>query len=963
MTLKEEIFNFKIQFVTNLYETMGFIARKCFDYPNVPGMRIKPKAEEYRALVDYVKGLPVHQTRCPPPPAPATLTDVLFGNIPQFEKITRTFYQHKYDGFYNIQIPDYRNIWFLPDWLSKWIQVNLEITVDVSPLEHLQQAIFIAITMYYFVVEFRVKLFWFLTINPYTRPWVYLLSLTDWIMDWVNGLAPTVFSIDISPMVVLGIFGKAGDALNHLVFTMPFLPSEGTLGNVMVNGKVKHVILYRYLPSLWAQQPIPDKLREFWYTQRPDILKYMKKNYSQLDIDFEPNRILEEMYDKARSKEEIKQLYEERMRQVYEGSLKPFRMMKGLFNRNKDEPLPLFDGSNELEALIDADKDTERRILAKIIPGQDRIIEELLKEDVFHPVIVPKEIDPIDYRVRIISSSPEYIKKRIMDDDGLRQDLLHCDKFVIDRIKNVEDIYEHMLLKILWSDRDMRRMVLNSPDDAYEELLTTNNDTIIKLLTSDKDAVEQILYCDKDIRRTILHIHKDAFVKLIDSDKDVLEKILHADRFVLDMVLHRDKSIFAELVNADKDIVEKVLHSDYEVLDKIVHADKYVFEMLLNSDKDLVEKVLNSDKNIIQKIINSDKDVIETILNLAPDGNILEQVLNSDRDSLETLLQSDKTIIDRVLNAREDALEKILHTDKDIVYNILHCRTFAFERIFTAEIPAFDKLLRTDKDELKKLLNDSTDRELCQLYHPHKLLMAAIRKDKRLLVEKIAHADEEKRALIFIKLNEIGDRDMHKRDEIVKKIERIERTKQKFIAKSDQYKELTLRNLEAEKHANSDVVDKIMNSSEDEQRKLLRNIFASGNDDVIEKIMSKHYYDKKRMLDTIFYRDIDSNYYGPRTKRSLADGDGTRISDRFRGGNAEPMTGPEFPGENLEPIPGFPDVDIYENVDHSNENSLDILSHIKQFSSNVICDISSSSHHSVDHFVSDHKHLISELLN
>ena len=46
MTLKEEIFNFKIQFVTNLYETMGFIARKFFDYPNVPGMRIRPKAQE-----------------------------------------------------------------------------------------------------------------------------------------------------------------------------------------------------------------------------------------------------------------------------------------------------------------------------------------------------------------------------------------------------------------------------------------------------------------------------------------------------------------------------------------------------------------------------------------------------------------------------------------------------------------------------------------------------------------------------------------------------------------------------------------------------------------------------------------------------------------------------------------------------------------------------------------------------
>ena len=67
----------------------------------------------------------------------------------------------------------------------------------------------------------------------------------------------------------------------------------------MVDNQVKQVILYRYLPSLWAEEPIPDSLREFWYTNRPDILKYMKKNYSQLEIDFEPNRVLKEMYEKG----------------------------------------------------------------------------------------------------------------------------------------------------------------------------------------------------------------------------------------------------------------------------------------------------------------------------------------------------------------------------------------------------------------------------------------------------------------------------------------------------------------------------------------------------------------------------------------------------------------------------------------------------------------------------------------
>lgn len=391
MALKQVIFDLKMKFITNLYEIMGFIARKFFDYPNVPGMRMRPRAQEYKALVDYVRGLPKHQTRCPPPPAPATLTDVFFGNIPQFENIKRSFYQHKYDGFYNIQIPDYKNIWFLPDWLSRWVQLNLEITVDTSPLEHIQQAIFVSITMYYFVVEFRVKLFWFLTINPYTRPWVYMLSLTDWLMDWVNGLAPTVFSIDISPMVVLGIFGKAGDALNHLVFTMPFLPSEGTLGNVMVNGKVKHIILYRYLPSLWAQQPIPDKLREFWYTQRPDILKYMKKNYSQLDIDFEPNRILEEMYNKSKSKEELKQLPEEHSKGI-----------RGVFEKitGNEKIIAVYP---EPDQVLDLNTAKDTRMVSNLVPGQDNIVQSQMNnsKDLFNhntdsvPWYHEEKIEPI----------------------------------------------------------------------------------------------------------------------------------------------------------------------------------------------------------------------------------------------------------------------------------------------------------------------------------------------------------------------------------------------------------------------------------------------------------------------------------------------------------------------------------------------------------------------------------------
>ena len=79
---------------------------------------------------------------------------------------------------------------------------------------------------------------------------------------------------------------------------MPFLPSEGQPGRLVINETMKDVILYRYLPSLWYSHPIPDDLREFWYTERPDIYNFMKKNYGHLDIEFLPNRVLKEMYEK-----------------------------------------------------------------------------------------------------------------------------------------------------------------------------------------------------------------------------------------------------------------------------------------------------------------------------------------------------------------------------------------------------------------------------------------------------------------------------------------------------------------------------------------------------------------------------------------------------------------------------------------------------------------------------------------
>ena len=223
---------------------------------------------KHQSMVDYLSQLPVHQTNFPPPAAPATLSQVFFGNFPDMSRIDRTFYEHKSDGFYNFYVPNYNNIFFLPDWLSQWLQINLNISIDTTPLEIIQQSVFLGLIGFFFLVEFRMKLYWFLTINPYTRPWIYLISLTDWIQDFMTGLSPVMLGVDLTAPIILGLTGKLADSLNHLVFTMPFLPSEGQPGKMMIDNEVQDVILFRYLPSLW---------------------------YTHLEIEFLPERILKDL--------------------------------------------------------------------------------------------------------------------------------------------------------------------------------------------------------------------------------------------------------------------------------------------------------------------------------------------------------------------------------------------------------------------------------------------------------------------------------------------------------------------------------------------------------------------------------------------------------------------------------------------------------------------------------------------
>ena len=151
------------------------------------------------------------------------------------------------------------------------------------------KVLFIALVCYSQIVVYRLLLAWFITINPYLFPWSYLVTAVDWLDDTLQGIIPGVFGVNITGGLILGAIGALADSLNHLVFTMPFLPSEGEPTKLVINNQLKDVLVFHYLPALWYKHPIPNDIREFWFTERPDILEYMKTAYGHLDLNLFPD--------------------------------------------------------------------------------------------------------------------------------------------------------------------------------------------------------------------------------------------------------------------------------------------------------------------------------------------------------------------------------------------------------------------------------------------------------------------------------------------------------------------------------------------------------------------------------------------------------------------------------------------------------------------------------------------------
>ena len=284
---------------TGFYQMVESLLKKIaglFGYPGNPGM---PTAYDFQTEADarsnFLENLPSHQTFWPPIQRPETWFETIFGPSPKIDAIPRYVYETREEGFYNFYIENFKNAYFLPDWLSEFLQVRLNFCLDITLLETIREVLFIGLVIYSQIVILRITLSWFIYINPYKVPWSYVVAAVDWTEEVLQGVVPAILGVNITGTIFLGILGVLADGLNHLVFTMPFLPSEAEESKLVFQQEIKNVLVFHYLPILWYRYPIPNEIREFWYNERPEILDYMQKSYQDLEIQVLPDSLLQNL--------------------------------------------------------------------------------------------------------------------------------------------------------------------------------------------------------------------------------------------------------------------------------------------------------------------------------------------------------------------------------------------------------------------------------------------------------------------------------------------------------------------------------------------------------------------------------------------------------------------------------------------------------------------------------------------
>lgn len=274
-----------------------------FNFPTNKGMKVIGSGPYYwsdtvaRLIRD--ESIPARRVDRYPETPTKNYFDIVFGNVnPKPATLIKTFYESKEDGFYAFFIDSYRDTTYLPNEVSYFLQIHCNQCLDITGLEIFHKVLFLILLTYFKLTTLRIMLAWCLTINPYIFPPLsYAITLVDWTESFAAGIIPGINNYGLGTPLIFYLMGKFTDYLNNLVFTMPYLPREAMRGRAFYGGYMHDVTYFRYLPYLWYKEGIPNDIREYWYGERNDILKYMYKWYDRLDMRFMPDQIPDEIHE------------------------------------------------------------------------------------------------------------------------------------------------------------------------------------------------------------------------------------------------------------------------------------------------------------------------------------------------------------------------------------------------------------------------------------------------------------------------------------------------------------------------------------------------------------------------------------------------------------------------------------------------------------------------------------------
>lgn len=244
--------------------------------------------------------------------------DILLPEFNPFATPDKYTFESDLDGYFNIIVNEGfgEKVTYLPAIAIDFIQSCLtsfgyyDLNTSVAEIGRLHHYLYDILFLFWLCSNYRMKLAWFIYVNPYQQPFDTLRTMVDWYLNLLQGWLPALMGIDYSPTIMFAGLGWVLDYTRCLAVVPPFKYSEGEvhvcrellslvqdpkvlekMQRVKISGNATCRV-FTGLPSVWVEKPIPDKLREYWTLEEPNILDYLIKHYSDLGVNFYPDELL-----------------------------------------------------------------------------------------------------------------------------------------------------------------------------------------------------------------------------------------------------------------------------------------------------------------------------------------------------------------------------------------------------------------------------------------------------------------------------------------------------------------------------------------------------------------------------------------------------------------------------------------------------------------------------------------------